>query len=145
MTAPIDIHGIATAYPPYCFSQDEIMAKAAQVFGHRPELMARMAKSYGNAGVRSRNSCVPLEWYETSHGWPERTALFETNAVRLLTEVGGLALASAGVAPSEIAATVTVSSTGIATPSLDSLIQEPLGLSPTVQRLPVFGLGCAGG
>ncbi len=145
MTAPIDIHGIATAYPPYRFGQDEIMAKAAQVFGHRPELMARMAKSYGNAGVRSRNSCVPLEWYETSHGWPERTALFETNAVQLLTEAGGLALASAGVAPSEIAATVTVSSTGIATPSLDSLIQEPLGLSPTVQRLPVFGLGCAGG
>ena len=145
MTASIDIHGIATAYPPYRFDQDEIMAKAAQVFGHRPELMARMAKSYGNAGVRSRNSCVPLEWYEASHGWPERTALFETNAVQLLTEVGRLALASAGVAPDEVAATVTVSSTGIATPSLDSLIQEPLGLSPTVQRLPVFGLGCAGG
>src|SRR5262249_27220028 len=38
-----------------------------------------------------------------------------------------------------------VSSTGIVTPSLDSLLQEPLGLAPSVQRLPVFGLGCAGG
>ena len=45
----------------------------------------------------------------------------------------------------EVAATVTVSSTGIVTPSLDSLLQAPLGLSPTVQRVPVFGLGCAGG
>ena len=44
-----------------------------------------------------------------------------------------------------IAATVTVSSTGIVTPSLDSLLQQPLGLAPTVQRLPIFGLGCAGG
>ena len=145
MTAPIDIHGIATAYPPYRFDQKEILAKAAQVFGHRPELMARMAKSYGNAGVRHRNSCVPLAWYETPHGWPERMALFETHAVQLLTEAGRRALASAGVAPDQVAATVTVSSTGIATPSLDSLLQEPLGLSPTVQRLPVFGLGCAGG
>jgi alkylresorcinol/alkylpyrone synthase len=141
----VDIQGIATAYPPHCFRQDEIMGKAAEVFGHRPELMQRMAKSYGNAGVRRRNSCVPLEWYETSHGWPERTALFETHAVQLLTEAGRLALASAGVEPGEIAATVTVSSTGIATPSLDSLLQEPLELAPTVQRLPVFGLGCAGG
>ena len=145
MTAPIDIHGIATAYPPYRFDQKEILAKAAQVFGHRPELMARMAKSYGNAGVRHRNSCVPLAWYETPHGWPERMALFETHAVQLLTEAGRRALASAGVAADQVAATVTVSSTGIATPSLDSLLQEPLGLSPTVQRLPVFGLGCAGG
>jgi alkylresorcinol/alkylpyrone synthase len=145
MTDSIDVFGIATAYPRHRFSQDEILAKAATVFGHRPELMARMAKSYGNAGVRSRNSCVPLAWYETSHGWPERMELFETHAVQLLTEAGRLALASAGVAPGDVAATVTISSTGIATPSLDSLIQEPLGLAPTVQRLPVFGLGCAGG
>ena len=145
MIAAVGIHGIATAYPPYCFGQGEIMGKAAEVFGHRPELMQRMAKSYGNAGVRNRNSCVPLEWYQSPHGWPERAALFETHAVKLLTEAGRLALASAGVNAADIAATVTVSSTGIVTPCLDSLLQEPLGLGPTVQRLPVFGLGCAGG
>lgn len=121
------------------------MAKAAEVFGHRPELMQRMAKSYGNAGVKQRNSCVPLEWYAAPHGWPERSRLFEENAVKLLTEAGRKVLKSAGVAPEDVAATVTVSSTGIVTPCLDSLLQEPLGLVPTVQRLPVFGLGCAGG
>lgn len=145
MTAPVGIYGVATAYPPHCFRQAEIMAKAAEVFGHRPELMERMARSYGNAGVKQRNSCVPLEWYRTPHGWPERAALFEEHAVKLLTEAGARALAGAGVAAAEVAATVTVSSTGIVTPSLDSLLQEPLGLSPTVQRLPVFGLGCSGG
>lgn len=145
MTDLAGIHGIATAYPPHCFRQDEIMAKAAEVFGHRHELMERMARSYGNAGVKQRNSCVLLEWYQTPHGWPERAALFEEHAVKLLTEAGARALADAGVTASDVAATVTVSSTGIATPSLDSLLQEPLGLPPTVQRLPVFGLGCAGG
>ena len=141
----VAIHGIATAYPPHCFRQDEIMGKAAEVFGHRPELMERMARSYGNAGVRQRNSCVPLEWYQSRHGWPERAALFETHAVSLLAEAGRRALKSANVDAAEVAATVTVSSTGIVTPSLDSLLIEPLGLAPTVQRLPVFGLGCAGG
>ena len=142
---PISIHGIATAYPPYCLRQDDIMAKAAEVFGHRPELMQRMAKSYGNAGVRQRNSCVPLEWYATPHGWPERMQLFEDNALKLLTDAGRRVLLNAGVKAQDVAATVTVSSTGIVTPCLDSLLQEPLGLSSTVQRLPVFGLGCAGG
>ena len=144
-TAAVVVHGIATAYPPYVLRQDDVMAKASEVFGHRTELMQRMAKSYGNAGVRERNSCVPLAWYASPHGWGERAQLFEENALALLTEAGRKVLAEAGVDPREVAATVTVSSTGIVTPSLDSLLQEPLGLSPTVQRLPVFGLGCAGG
>jgi alkylresorcinol/alkylpyrone synthase len=141
----ISLHSIATAYPPYCFRQADVMAKASEVFGHKPELMQRMAKSYGNAGVKQRYSCVPLEWYASPHGWPERMRLFEENAVALLTTAGAAALKQAGVDPKDVAATVTVSSTGIVTPSLDSLLQEPLGLAPTVQRLPVFGLGCAGG
>jgi alkylresorcinol/alkylpyrone synthase len=136
---------MATAYPSYRFGQDEIMAQAQDVFGHRPELMRRMITSYGNAGVTQRYSCVPLEWYARDHGWPERMALFEQNAVSLLAAAARKAIAAAGIAPTEIAAMVTVSSTGIATPSLDSLLQEPLGLAPTVQRLPIFGLGCAGG
>jgi alkylresorcinol/alkylpyrone synthase len=40
---------------------------------------------------------------------------------------------------------VLVSTTGIATPSLDALLIERMGLRRTVRRLPIFGLGCAGG
>ncbi|MDX2143182.1 MAG: 3-oxoacyl-[acyl-carrier-protein] synthase III C-terminal domain-containing protein [Rhodospirillaceae bacterium] len=142
---PIGLHGIATAYPPYRFGQEDVMAQAQAVFGHRPELMRRMMAAYGNAGVATRYSCVPIEWYARDHGWPERMALFESNALALLADAGRKAIAAAGISPEHIGATVTVSSTGISTPSLDSLLQAPLGLKPTVQRLPVFGLGCAGG
>jgi alkylresorcinol/alkylpyrone synthase len=142
---PVHLHGVATAYPPYRLRQEDVMAKASEVFGHKPALMQRMAASYGHAGVRTRHSCVPLSWYGADHGWPERMALFEAHALNLLTDAGRRALAAAGIGPADVAATVTVSSTGIATPSLDSLLQQPLGLRPTTQRLPVFGLGCAGG
>jgi alkylresorcinol/alkylpyrone synthase len=40
---------------------------------------------------------------------------------------------------------ITVSSTGIATPSLDARVARQLGLRPNAVRIPVFGLGCAGG
>lgn len=142
---PVHIAAVATAYPPHCFTQSDALAAAGRIFGHNPHLMARMASAYGNAGVRTRYSCVPLAWYSEPHGWPERTRLYEEHALRLLTEAGREVLSAAGVLGMDIAATVTVSSTGIATPSLDSLLQGPLALSPTVERLPIFGLGCAGG
>ena len=40
---------------------------------------------------------------------------------------------------------MTVSSTGVATPSLDALVMERLALPRNAIRLPIFGLGCAGG
>jgi alkylresorcinol/alkylpyrone synthase len=143
--SPVHIAAVATAYPPHSFTQEDALVAAGRIFGHNPELMARMSSAYGNAGVRRRYSCVPLSWYAEPHGWPERTRLYEEHALALLTDAGRNVLRTAGVAPADVAATVTVSSTGIATPSLDSLLQGPLGLVPTVQRLPVFGLGCAGG
>jgi alkylresorcinol/alkylpyrone synthase len=51
----------------------------------------------------------------------------------------------AGIALREIEAIVTVSTTGLAVPSLDAMLANRLGLPPTVERLPIFGLGCAGG
>ncbi len=142
---PVTIDAMAEAYPPYLLRQHDVMAEASAVFAHQSDLMARMARSYDNAGVKTRHSCVPLAWYREPHGWPERSRLYEEHAVALLTTAGREALAQANVPAHAIAATVTVSSTGIVTPSLDSLLQTPLGLAPTVQRLPIFGLGCAGG
>ena len=38
-----------------------------------------------------------------------------------------------------------VSTTGVATPSLDALLIDSMKLRRDIQRLPIFGLGCAGG
>ena len=40
---------------------------------------------------------------------------------------------------------MTVSTTGVATPSLDALLVERMGLRRDIKRLPIFGFGCAGG
>jgi len=142
---PVELHAVATAYPPYVMTQREVEAQAGKIFGRKPEYFRRMATAYGNAGVETRHSCVPLDWYLSPHGWPERMQLFEDNAVPLLTQAATKCFEQAGIGAGDVAATVTVSSTGVVTPSLDSLIQGPLGLNPRVARLPVFGLGCAGG
>src|ERR1700686_3073073 len=100
---------------------------------------------FAHAGIERRYSSVPLEWYERAHGWAERNALYLEHAVSLLGQAAGDALALAKLRPEAIDAVVVVSTTGVATPSLDARLMEKLPLRRDVRRLPIFGLGCAGG
>ena len=54
-------------------------------------------------------------------------------------------MAETGLSENDIDAVVLVSTTGVATPSLDALLIDRMNLRRDVQRLPIFGLGCAGG
>src|SRR5674536_187718 len=51
----------------------------------------------------------------------------------------------AGVSARDVDVIVTVSSTGIATPSLEARVGAEMGFKESATRVPVFGLGCAGG
>ncbi len=140
------LRALATAVPPHVIVQDELPERAARLF---PECgratVERLLPVYTNSGIATRHSCVPPEWYERPHGWAEKNRLYVENAVALLARASSEAMERAGLAAGEIDAIVTVSTTGIATPSLDALLIERLGLRPDVERLPIFGLGCAGG
>jgi len=88
---------------------------------------------------------VPVEWYDETHGWADRNRVYLNSALDLLETAAQAALRRAGRSRDEIGAVVSVSTTGIATPSLDALLIDRMGLRPEVRRLPIFGLGCAGG
>jgi alkylresorcinol/alkylpyrone synthase len=66
-------------------------------------------------------------------------------AEKLFADAATAAIVRAGLAPEQIDGIVTVSTTGIATPSLEARVGPRLGLRGDVRRVPVFGLGCAGG
>ena len=136
---------LATAVPPIVFHQAEVVARAATLFDGRKSDIERLMPVFENAGIATRYSCVPLDWYERDHGWAERTRLYIDNALDLLEHAALECLDRAGLTASDIDAIVTVSTTGIATPSLDARLMGRLALRPDVVRLPIFGLGCAGG
>ena len=56
-----------------------------------------------------------------------------------------MALQAAHLAPHEVDTIVTVSSTGVAVPTIDARIASRLGLRPDVKRIPLFGLCCVAG
>jgi len=79
------------------------------------------------------------------HSWEERTNSFRRHALDLLEEVTVKATAAAGIALNDVDMIVTNTVTGLAIPSLDALLLNRLKLAPTIERLPMFGLGCGAG
>jgi alkylresorcinol/alkylpyrone synthase len=142
---PPTILSVATAVPRFRFDQAEVVRAALQVFDRERSDIERLMPVFDNAGIATRHSCVPLEWHFQPHGWRERNQRYLTNAVELLESAARDALEQAGRTAKDIAAVVVVSTTGIATPSLDALLLNRMDLPPTILRLPIFGLGCAGG
>lgn len=138
---PIHILSTATAVPQHKITQNEARAQAKAYFNH----LGYMEAVFANSGIESRHSCVPVAWYLRDHDWKERADLFLCHGLDLLERAAHSALARARVEPEEVSAIVTVTSTGIAIPSLDARIANRLGLPANVERLPIFGLGCAGG
>lgn len=136
---------LSTSVPEHVLDQDAVALRAAQLFSDRTDVFARLAQIYGNAGIEKRHSCVPIDWYMSPHGWAERSRLYVSESLGLAERAIRDALADCGLALDDIDGLVVVSTTGIATPSLDALLQERLGLRRDLRRLPVFGFGCAGG
>jgi alkylresorcinol/alkylpyrone synthase len=79
------------------------------------------------------------------HGWHDRNAIYLEAAESMFVEAGSAAIEKAGLMPEQVDGVVTVSTTGIATPSLEARVGPRMGLRGDVRRVPVFGLGCAGG
>lgn len=136
---------VAHALPPHHLSQTEAAEAARGMFAHRYAAFDRMAPVFTTSGIESRYTVKPLDWYFTSLGWPERNATYLEGAQELFVEAATRALAAAGCVASEVDTVVTISSTGVATPSLEARVAGRMGFRADVERVPVFGLGCAGG
>jgi len=136
---------IATAVPEHVATQGEIAERARRMFGLRMPEFDRIAPVFENAGIGSRHLVRPSGWYEHDRSWTDRTSVYLSEATRLFIAASRIALDRAGISGEDIDCVVTVSSTGIATPSLETRAAAALNLRRDVGRVPVFGLGCAGG
>ena len=146
MTTPeVRLIGLATASPPFQVDQGTAADVAAEMFQGRVFRTVDLKAIFANTGIRTRRTARPLEWYLTHRGWDERNAAYLQAAEELWIDAAEGALRAAGVRAADVGAVVTVSSTGVATPSLEARLHGRMGFSPSVRRIPVFGLGCAGG
>lgn len=142
MTRIAAVHGVLA---PHRHAQHEITDMVARVClpdGADRRVLDRLHHS---SRVRTRHMTLPLDAYEELDGFGAANDAFITGATELgATAVRG-ALHAAGLRPEDVDLLIFTSVTGIATPSIDARLANRLGLRPDVKRLPLFGLGCAGG
>lgn len=139
------LHGLSTCVPPHALPQDEVARRAHEVLGPRFKGYARLAPVFETSGVKMRYSVVPFDWFETAGGWTDRNAHYMRGASALYIDAANKALNDAGWSADEVDILVTVSSTGIATPTLEAQAKTAMGFRDDCLRVPLFGLGCAGG
>lgn len=142
---PCSLLSLATAVPPHVIEQDDAKARAREAFGGKKALFDRLSGVFDNAGIARRHIVAPQDWYMGSHGWHDRNELYLKASESLFEEAATTAIEKADLGPQDIDGVVTVSTTGIATPSLDARVGPRIGLRDDIRRVPVFGLGCAGG
>lgn len=138
------VHPVATTTPPHRLRQSELRDVAAALLPDGPGKTAAL-ELFAHPSIASRALAMPVEWYLAPHGFRDRNAAYVQAGLPLVEQAAREALAHAGLAAADIGAVVLVSTTGLATPSLDARLAGRLGLRPDVLRVPVWGLGCAGG
>ncbi|MDH6577436.1 3-oxoacyl-[acyl-carrier-protein] synthase III C-terminal domain-containing protein [Kitasatospora sp. MAP5-34] len=142
MTRIAAVHGVV---PPHRYQQREITDALATICLPTGGDRGVLDRLHATAGVTARHLVLPLEEYAGLNGFGRANDLFIEEGLRLGEQALTAALAEAGIEPHEVDLVISTSVTGIAAPSLEALLVGRVGLRPDVKRLPVFGLGCAGG
>ncbi|MCU0427745.1 MAG: stilbene synthase [Candidatus Kapabacteria bacterium] len=139
------LSGIKTALPKHKVSQTDVRDLVHALFERDYKGLHRLMPVFENTNIQARYFSKPLSWFSEQTTFVESSAAFVETAVELLQSASEQAIAATNTNPNEIGMVVVVSTTGITTPSLDGKLIQALGLSNSTKRIPVWGLGCAGG
>ena len=144
------ILSVSTVLPPHEVKQEQAVELTRALFSRRFKDIERLLKVFQNGDIEKRDVCMPLEWYGQPHDFEERNTLYIQHAIDLGVEAVQSCLQNTEtllevVDPTEIDAIFFISSTGIATPSIEARIMNQIPFRDDTKRIPIWGLGCAGG
>jgi alkylresorcinol/alkylpyrone synthase len=144
------IISIGESVPPNILVQSEVMNFARELFSESFKDIDRLLNVFHNGEVEKRHFVEKKEWYREDHSFSEKNDVF----IRAAIELGSTAIRNClhnhellkrKVSCEEIDAIFMITSTGIATPSIEARIMNVLPFSEHTKRIPIWGLGCAGG
>ena len=105
----------------------------------------RLMPVFDSTEIITRNFCRPLEEYALLKTFEENNKEYIRTSLQYSVKAIEDCLRTTGIAREAITDIIFISTTGLATPSLDALIINEMRLNPYINRTPVFGLGCGGG
>jgi alkylresorcinol/alkylpyrone synthase len=144
------ILSVAHSKLPYLFTQEKISEFARGIFKDAYKDIDRLLQAFVNGQVEARYFAKELSWYKSNPTFEEKNEAFIEAAVTYGSKAIKLCLDNSvflkeKIPFEEIDAFIYISSTGLSTPSIEARIMNVLPFSIHTKRIPIWGLGCAGG
>lgn len=139
------ILSVGRAFPEHYYDQTRLLDALRKHWQREHFNPRRLERLHQNVLVSGRHMALPLEEYDNLNTWGDANSAW----IRVAQDVGARALTDAlelaGLTADRLSLLMTATVTGVATPSLDALLVNRMGLPAHIKRLPVFGLGCVAG
>ncbi|HJS74033.1 MAG TPA: type III polyketide synthase, partial [Vicinamibacteria bacterium] len=139
------IAGVGRAFPRHYYPQAVLSEALKKHWAKRHFNLDRLDQLHQNVLVDGRHLALTLDEYETLDSFTAANDAF----IRVAIEVGARAvenvLEASRLGTQDVSHLIYVSTTGIATPSVDARIVNRIGLRSDIKRTPLFGLGCVAG
>jgi alkylresorcinol/alkylpyrone synthase len=144
------ICSVGTATPLYEMTQQEIKPFIKDIFSLTDRESAKFFPVFDNTLVEKRQFAADPSWLKNTHTFKESNDLYQQSAKSLSLEAIDECLSNKVFLQKDIPyeaidMIVFVSSTGLSTPSIDAHLINERPFKASVQRMPLWGLGCAGG
>lgn len=139
------IAAVGSALPPHFYDQATLLEAFKRHWVKRHHNLDRLEQLHHSVLVGGRHLALPMDQYDELTTWGKANDAW----IRVAQDVGERAIRDAldraGLGVEDVDCLITVTVTGVATPSIDARLMNRLGLPSRVKRVPIFGLGCVAG
>jgi alkylresorcinol/alkylpyrone synthase len=139
------IASAASAFPKNYYTQKFLLERLQDYWGSELKNPLLLARLHRNVTVDGRYLAIPAEQYVDIKTWGQANDIWIKVAQELGEQALCLALHHAGLKPQDLGALLFTTVTGVASPSIDALLINRMGLPANIRRTPIFGLGCVAG
>ncbi len=130
---------------PFKTDQQSVKEYTKDLFSPSFPEVVRMLSAFDNTEIITRNLCKSLDYYSQVHTFQEQNLEYIRLSLEYSVQAIEECIITAQISKEDITDIIFVSTTGLATPSLDALIINKMKLNQYVNRMSIFGLGCGGG
>jgi alkylresorcinol/alkylpyrone synthase len=139
------IAGVQGAVGNQVHSQSEITDMFTQIVAPNDSNSALIERIHSATKVSNRGLALAADEYLNLKTFDVSNDAFIRVALQMSEQVINAALQEAGVRAEQVDLIMATSTTGIATPSLETRLVPIVGFRNDIKRIPLFGLGCAAG
>src|ERR1700733_10625585 len=139
------IASAASAFPKHYYTQKVLLDRLQDYWGDQLKNPLLLARLHRNVTVDGRYLAVPAEQYVDIKTWGQANDIWIQVAQELGEKALCLALHNAGLETKDLGALLFTTVTGVASPSIDAMLINRMGLPTNIRRTPIFGLGCVAG